>query len=170
MRERQRVAFLNLYFEQNQYTSKRKSIWKSFDSLQDVNWTYISKTKNLPIEFISVFANEFSESDWENILVSNELNEEILRPFAKYFNSNCWKYISKNIKLSEEFIKRFNYSLHLPYIIEYQNISDELKSELNSLLQRRKKISMTSSEFLDLVKNSIDRVVRNEIKKYEDSK
>ena len=146
MTERERIGFLNLYFEQNLYTSKSKSIYgKTFESLQDVNWTNISKVKNLPEDFIGVFANDFSVSDWENI---------------------C-----KNSTLSENFIKEFKYYIHLPYIIQYQNISDELKREIKSILQRKESIAKNysiSKEFIEK-NNYEDRVVWNKIEEKEET-
>jgi hypothetical protein len=140
MTERERIGFFNLYFEQNLYTSKSKSIiGKYFVSLKDVDWTNISKVKNLPEEFIGIFADDFSVSDWKNI---------------------C-----KNSTLSEKFIKEFKYYIHLPYIIQYQNISDELKREIESILQRKESIAKNYSlpnVFIEKY-NSEDRVVWNEI-------
>jgi hypothetical protein len=138
MTERERIGFFNLYFEQNLYTSKSKSIsGKYFVSLKDVDWTNISKVKNLPEEFIGVFANDFSVSDWKNI---------------------C-----KNSTLSEKFIKEFKYYIHLPYIIQYQNISDELKREIESILQRKESIAKNYSLAKEFDEKYKDRVVWNEI-------
>lgn len=161
MTERERIGFLNMYFEQNLYTSKSKSIWgKTFETLKDVNWTNISKVKNLSVEFIRVFANDFSKHDWENICTKSTLSEEFIREFANHFNAPCWKYISKYVKLSVEFIKEFKYYLHLPYIIQYQNISDELKSEFESILQRKEKIAEDYSISNDFIKKyDFNRVV-----------
>ena len=169
MNERQRIGFLNMYFEQNLYTSKKNSICsKFFDSLQDVDWENLSKIKNLPIEFIREFANEFNESCWENICVNYKLNEEFIREFEHKFNTNCWKYISKNVKLTEEFIKEFKYYVHLPYIIQYQNISDELKDEFNSILRCKKRLAEGYRLEFEFIENfnkygSGNRVVWNEI-------
>ena len=88
-----------------------------------IDWDEISRTPNLPEEFIRENKDNVY---WPNISFYQELSEEFLREFQ---DKIYWKYISYKQILSQEFIIDYFDRLDLDLLLENKQItlSDDVK-------------------------------------------
>jgi hypothetical protein len=125
-----------------------KELNANYESLEEVNWVYISEYQKLSEDFIREFQNEV---DWNCISIFQKLSENFIREFQNEVDWNCisiyqklsenfirefqnevdWDYISENQELSEDFIREFQDNVDWNCISKYQNLSGDFIKEFN---------------------------------------
>ena len=106
MSEKEKLDYLN------------KQLGTSYESLDNVDWYYVSDYNRLSEDFIREFKDMFY---WPNISKNQKLSEDFIREFK---GDVSWYWISSCQKLSEEFIREFKDRVSWVFISEYQKLSD----------------------------------------------
>ena len=102
-----------------------KELNANYTSLNDVNWTLISKHQKLSEDFIREFKDEVA---WTRISSYQKLSEEFIREFQ---DKVYWSHISSYQKLSESFIREFKDKVYWDNISDIQKLSDNFCKEFN---------------------------------------
>ena len=95
----------------------------NYESLDKVNWEYISKNQKLSEDFIREFQDKV---DWYYISRYQKLSEDFIREFQDRVD---WEYISQYQKLSEDFIRKFPNNVKWYNISRYQKLSEDFINE-----------------------------------------
>src|SRR5574344_1767555 len=102
-----------------------KELNANYESLEEVNWYYISKYQKLSEDFIREFQDKVY---WNRISIYQKLSEDFIREFQ---NKVDWISISIYQKLSEDFIREFQNEIDWDYISLYQKLSEDFIREFN---------------------------------------
>src|SRR5574344_179490 len=100
-----------------------KELNANYESIDEVDWFWISKYKKLSENFIREFQNKVY---WNRISEFQKLSENFIREFQ---NKVDWVYISKYQKLSEDFIREFQNKVYWGCISTYQKLSEDFIRE-----------------------------------------
>ena len=140
MSQKERLLFLN------------KELGTSYESLEMIDWTYVSYHYKLSENFIREFSDKVN---WPRISKFQKLSEGFMRDFN---GELYWSSISKYQKLSEDFIREFKHKVSWPGISIYQKLSEdfirEFKDELYwSSISKHQKLS---EDFIREFKDDVD--------------
>ena len=112
--------------EQERLEYLNKELDTNYASLDDVNWSNISKYQKLSEDFIREFAHRV---DWCYISSCQKLSENFIR---EYQDEVYWSNISRYQQLSEDFIREFKNEVDWYFICMYQELTDEFKKEFKN--------------------------------------
>ena len=94
-----------------------------------VNWTDISKMKNMTADVIREFQNEL---DWNMLSRNNSIGEKTLEEFWNKFD---WKDVLTRRYLSEDFIRKHKYDLDWGLISYFQGqLSEDFVEEMSNFI------------------------------------
>jgi hypothetical protein len=100
-----------------------KELNANYESIEEVNWYYISKYQKLSEDFIREFKDEVN---WVCISIYQKLSKDFIREFK---NKVYWNWISGYQKLSENFIREFQNKVYWGCISAYQELSEDFIKE-----------------------------------------
>lgn len=153
----------------------------NYQSLGDVDWTYISEFHELSEDFMREFKDKVN---WDCISASQKLSEDFIREFKDKVSWNwisnyqklsedfirefsdrvSWLPISVNQKLSEDFIREFSDRVNWYYISTYQKLSENFIREFSDKVNwpRISKFQKLSEDFIREFKDDVDlELIRN---------
>jgi hypothetical protein len=116
MNDKERLDYLN------------KQLGTSYESLDDVDWNYISIYQNLSESFIREFKDMVK---WNWISEYQKLSEDFIREFS---DRVVWGHISQYQELSEGFIREFKDKVNWACVSSYQKLSDDFIREFSDMV------------------------------------
>ena len=137
-----------------------KELNANYESLEGINWEYISEHQKLSEDFIREFQDKV---DWEYISAYQKLSEDFIREFQDEVN---WYEISKNQKLSEDFIREFQDKVDWNWISLNQKLSEDFIKEFQDKVDWSY-ISTYQNLSEDFIREFQDKVDWNCISKYQ---
>ncbi len=103
-----------------------KELYANYESLDNVDWDYISCYQKLSEDFIREFKDKIV---WYWISKNQKLSEDFIREFQNKIN---WYRISDHQKLSEDFIREFQNYVDWGNISTYQKLSENFICEFKN--------------------------------------
>ena len=160
-----------------------KQLGTSYESLDNIDWDYISSCQKLSESFIREFKykvvwyyvsscqklsedfiREFSDMvDWYRISLLQKLSENFIREFK---DRVYWRNISKYQKLSVDFIREFKDRVDWRYISESQKLSEDFIREFKDRVDWSG-ISIYQKLSEDFIREFKDKVSWNWISEYQ---
>src|SRR5574344_738435 len=130
-----------------------KELNANYESIDEVDWFWISKYKKLSENFIREFQNKVY---WNRISEFQKLSENFIREFQNDVN---WVCISTYQKLSEDFIREFKDKVYWVYISRFQKLSENFIREFQDKVNWDciSQFQKLSEDFIREFQNEIDR-------------